>query len=182
MRIRTDFKIPDLRFLDREAKFKLDWIDERLTPSIRLIQTGRTIPADVEVRWIWLLAVFADVFVGGTRSNFAGFHNIECPRFIAIIFNPNLWPSMCKRQFTDSTMGKFIEHMRFNAVTLNQIADQMCVSQILRNVYPSQDLYSEYFWELPRTSSVGYFCRVVASFCSTAFNRSIFSRSEIRIR
>lgn len=75
MRIRTDFKIPGLRFLDREAKFKLDWTDEQQTPSIRLIQTGRTIPADVEVRWIWLLAVFADVLVGGIRSDFAGFHN-----------------------------------------------------------------------------------------------------------
>ena len=97
MRIRTDFKIPDLRFLDREAKLKLDWTDEHLTHSIRLIQTGRTIPADVEVRWIWLLAVFADVLVGGMRFDFAGFHNFECPRFIAIIFDPNLWPGMCKR-------------------------------------------------------------------------------------
>ena len=104
MRIRTVFKIPDLRFLDREAKFKLDWTDEHLTHSIRLIQTGRTIPADVEVRRIWLLAVFTDVLVGGIRFDLAGFHNFECLSFIEIIFDPNLWPSMCKRQFAESTM------------------------------------------------------------------------------
>ncbi len=104
MRIRTVFKIPDLRFLDREAKFKLDWTEEHLTHSIRLIQTGRTIPADVKVRWIWLLAVFADVLLGGIRFEFAGFHDFECPRLIAIIFDPNLWPGMRERQFAESTM------------------------------------------------------------------------------
>lgn len=104
MRIRTDFKIPDLRFLDREAKFNLDRTDEHLTHSIRLIQTRRAIPADVEISWIWLLTVFADVLVGGVWSDFAGFHNFECPRFISIIFDPNLRPGMCKWQFADSTM------------------------------------------------------------------------------
>lgn len=66
-------------------------------------------------------------------------NNLKCPRFIVIIFHPHFWPGVGKWQFTHRAGSKLVEYVGWYAATAHEIADQMCVSQILSDVNSNQD-------------------------------------------